>query len=147
MLVPINNLLSPETYLGTYKLRIMCWASNHQNNYRNGPRAHFPFNGFGGKGTFPIGEIELPLSFDMVYLYNTIMGRGSINKFEAAIQGLYLCMKIPGPYGAITIYGDQQIARNIERDFVPGQRNVRCLTIECEDTRSPRTNNGKKINA
>jgi hypothetical protein len=22
----------------------MCWTSNHQNNYRNGPRAHFPFN-------------------------------------------------------------------------------------------------------
>jgi hypothetical protein len=22
----------------------MCWASNHQNNYRNGPRAYFPFN-------------------------------------------------------------------------------------------------------
>jgi hypothetical protein len=22
----------------------MCWASNHQNNSRNGPRAHFPFN-------------------------------------------------------------------------------------------------------
>jgi hypothetical protein len=22
----------------------MCWASNHQNIYRNGPRAHFPFN-------------------------------------------------------------------------------------------------------
>jgi hypothetical protein len=21
----------------------LCWASNHQNNYRNGPRAHFPF--------------------------------------------------------------------------------------------------------
>jgi hypothetical protein len=21
----------------------MCWTSNHQNNYRNGPRAHFPF--------------------------------------------------------------------------------------------------------
>jgi hypothetical protein len=21
----------------------MCWAFNHQNNYRNGPRAHFPF--------------------------------------------------------------------------------------------------------
>jgi hypothetical protein len=68
--------------------------------------------GFGGKGTFPIGKIELPLSFgaapnvrseqvtfdivDMVYPYNTIMGHGSINKFEAAIHGLYLCMKIPG---------------------------------------------------
>jgi hypothetical protein len=22
----------------------MCWAFIHQNNYRNGPRAHFPFN-------------------------------------------------------------------------------------------------------
>jgi hypothetical protein len=22
----------------------MCWASNHQNIYKNGPRAHFPFN-------------------------------------------------------------------------------------------------------
>jgi hypothetical protein len=22
----------------------MCWAFNHQNIYRNGPRAHFPFN-------------------------------------------------------------------------------------------------------
>jgi hypothetical protein len=29
-------------------------------------------------------------------------------------------MKTPGPQGAITIYGDQQAARNIERDFAPG---------------------------
>jgi hypothetical protein len=72
-----------------------------------------PLYGFDGKGTFPVGKIELPLSFgvapnarseqvtfdivDMVYSYNTIMGRGSINKFEAAIHGLYLCMKILGP--------------------------------------------------
>jgi hypothetical protein len=69
-----------------------------------------PLYGFGGKGTFPMGKIELPLSFgvapnarseqitfdivDMVYPYNAIMGQGSINKFEAAIHGLYLCMKI-----------------------------------------------------
>jgi hypothetical protein len=55
-----------------------------------------PLYGFGGKGTFPIGKIELPLSFgvapnarseqvtfdivDMVYPYNAIMGRApSIN--------------------------------------------------------------------
>jgi hypothetical protein len=25
------------------------------------------------------------------------MGRGSLNKIEATIHGLYLCMKIPGP--------------------------------------------------
>jgi hypothetical protein len=81
-----------------------------------------PLYGFGGKGTFPVGKIELPLSFgvapnarseqvtfdivDMVYPYNAIMGRGSINKFETAIHGLYLCMKIPGPQSVITVYGN-----------------------------------------
>jgi hypothetical protein len=81
-----------------------------------------PLYGFGGKGTFPVGKIELPLSFgvapnarseqvtfdivDMVYPCNAIMGRGSINKFEAAIHVLYLCMKIPGPEGTITVYGN-----------------------------------------
>jgi hypothetical protein len=68
----------------------------------------------------------------MVYPYNAIMGQGSINKFEAAIHELYLCMKIPGPQGVITVYGNQQTARNIERDFVPGQRNVHCLTTQRE---------------
>jgi hypothetical protein len=122
-----------------------------------------PLYDFGGKDTSPIDKIKLPLSFgtapnarseqvtfdivDMVYLYNAIMGRGSINKFEAAINGLYLCMKIPGPQGVITIYGDQQAARNIERDFVPGQRNVHCLTTECKDTNSPHTTKNKKLNA
>jgi hypothetical protein len=121
-----------------------------------------PLYGFGGKGTLPIGKIELPLSFgtapnarseqvtfdivNMVYPYNAIMGQGSINNFEAAIHRLYMCMKSPGPQGAITIYGDQHVARNIERDFVPDQRNVHCLTIECEDTSNPRTNKGRKMN-
>jgi hypothetical protein len=107
-----------------------------------------PLYGFGGKGTFPVGKIELTLSFgvtpnarseqvtfdiiDMVYPYNAIMGQGSINKFEAAIHGLYLCMKILGPQGVITVYGNQQTARNIERDFVPGQQNVHCLTAQRE---------------
>jgi hypothetical protein len=107
-----------------------------------------PLYGFGGKGTFPMGKIELPLSFDvapnarseqvtfdivdMVYPYNAIMGRGSINKFEAAIHGLYLCMKIPGPQGMITVYDNQQTVRNIERDFVLGQGNVHCLTTQRE---------------
>jgi hypothetical protein len=68
----------------------------------------------------------------MVYPYNAIMGWGSINKFEAAIHRLYLCMKIPGPQGVITVYGNQETARNIERDFVLGQRNVHCLTTQHE---------------
>jgi hypothetical protein len=57
---------------------------------------------------------------DMVYPYNSIMGRGSINKLEAAIHGFYLCMKIIGPHGTITVYGDQQTVCNIERGFFPG---------------------------
>jgi hypothetical protein len=119
-----------------------------------------PLYGFGGKGTFPVGKIELPLSFgvepnarseqvmfdivDMVYLYNAIMGRGSINTFESAIHGLYLYMKIPGPQGVITVYGDQQTACNIERDFVPGQRNIHCLTAEREGFESQHPVKGKK---
>jgi hypothetical protein len=121
-----------------------------------------PLYGFSGKGTFPVGKIELPLSFgvapnarseqvtfdivDMVYLYNAIMGRGSINKFEAAIHGLYLCMKIPGPQGVITVYGNQQTACNIERDFVPGQRNVHCLTTQREvpEATRPAANENEK---
>jgi hypothetical protein len=121
-----------------------------------------PLYGFGGKGTFPVGKIELPLSFgvapnarseqitfdivDMVYPYNAIMGRGSINKFESAIHELYLCMKISGPQGAITVYGNQQTARNIERDFVPGQRNVHCLTTyrEVSEATRPAANDHEK---
>jgi hypothetical protein len=122
-----------------------------------------PLYGFGGKGTFPVDKIELPLSFgvapntrseqvtfdivNMVYPYNAIMGRGSINKFEAAIHGLYLCMKIPGPQGVITVYGNQQTARNIERDFVLGQRNIHCLTTQREDSEATRPVADKKVKA
>jgi hypothetical protein len=122
-----------------------------------------PLYGFGGKGTFPVSKIELPLSFgvapnawseqvtfdiiDMVYLYNAIMGQGSINKLEMAIHGLYLCMTIPGPQGVITIYGNQQTARNIERDFVPGQRNVHCLTAQREVFERTHLVADEKVNA
>jgi hypothetical protein len=57
----------------------------------------------------------------MVYPYKAILGRGAINAFKVAIHGLYLCMKIPGLRGVITVFRDQQVASNIERDFIPGQ--------------------------
>jgi hypothetical protein len=47
-------------------------------------------------------------------------------------------MKIPGPKGVITIYRDQQVPRNIEIDFVPGQRNIHYLTPDSEDPSDPR---------
>jgi hypothetical protein len=83
----------------------------------------------------------------MVYPYNAIMGRGSINKFEEAIHGLYLCMKIPGPQDAITVNGNQQTACNIERDFVLGQRNVHFLTTQCEVSEATRLAADEKVKA
>jgi hypothetical protein len=54
MLVLRNNVLSLETYLVPWYALFtylahedsinMCWASNHQNTYKNCLRAHFPFN-------------------------------------------------------------------------------------------------------
>jgi hypothetical protein len=75
------------------------------------------------------------------------MGRGSINKFEAAIHFLYVCMKIPGPQGVITVYGNQETVRNIERDFVLGQWNVHCLTTQCEVSEATRPNTDEKVKA
>jgi hypothetical protein len=83
----------------------------------------------------------------MVYPYNVIMGRGSINKFEAAIHVLYVCMKIPGPQGVITVCGNQQTSHNIERDFVPGQRNVHCLMTKSEGFESSRPIAHEKVKA
>jgi hypothetical protein len=55
-LVLKNNSLSLETYLvlsftllthlAHKNSLIMCWTPNHQNTYRNGPRAHFHFSPF-----------------------------------------------------------------------------------------------------
>ena len=39
-------------------------------------------------------------------------------------------MKIPAPAGVITIRGDQQLARDIERGYTPGQKNVHNLRTE-----------------
>jgi hypothetical protein len=76
-----------------------------------------PLYGFGGKGTFSMGKIELPLSFgvapnarseqvtfdivDMVYPYNAIMGRVShpvlkVNRMRT--------MYVPG--SVIHVHGD-----------------------------------------
>ena len=73
------------------------------------------------------------VTFDVVempYPYRAILGRGTINKFEAIVHQLYLCMKIPAPAGVITIRGDQQLARDIERGYTPGQKNVHNLRTE-----------------
>jgi hypothetical protein len=47
-----------------------------------------------------------------------------MNKFDAVIRQQFLCMKIPAPKGVITVFGDQQEARNIEKGHTSGQTNV-----------------------
>ncbi|XP_072146354.1 uncharacterized protein [Setaria viridis] len=105
--------------------------------------ADIPLLGFGGKPVKALGKIALPvlfgdrdnartehITFDVVEMhhpYNAILGRGFITKMDATIRQLYLCMKIPAHKGIITVYGDQQMARNIERGAPLGQKNVHHL--------------------
>jgi hypothetical protein len=58
------------------------------------------------------------------YPYLAIFGRGFMNKFDVVIRQQFLCMKMPAPKGVITVFGNQQEARNIEKGHTPGQTNV-----------------------
>jgi hypothetical protein len=100
----------------------------------------YPLQRFGGKPIKIVGKVSLPVSFgdldnartktftfdvvDIYHPYLAIFGRGFMNKFNAVIRQQFLCMKIPAPKGVITIFGDQQEARNIEKGHTPGQTNV-----------------------
>jgi hypothetical protein len=86
--------------------------------------------GFDGKMIELVGVITLSMSFDVVdmpYPYNSIFGRGLLNTFEAALCSTYLCLKILATFGVISIFGNQQEARNIEKGFAPGHKNVHFL--------------------
>jgi hypothetical protein len=103
----------------------------------------YPLQGFGGKPIKPVGKVSLPVSFedldnartktltfdvvDIYHPYLAIFGRGFMNKFDAVIRQQFFCMKIPTPKGFITMFGDQQEARNIEKGHTPGQTNVHQL--------------------
>jgi hypothetical protein len=56
-------------------------------------------------------------------------------------------MKISGPQGVITVYGNQQTAHNIERDFVLRQQNVHCLTAQHEGFEGTRPTTDEKVKA
>jgi hypothetical protein len=50
----------------------------------------------------------------MKYPYNAIIGRGTLNAFEAILHPAYLCMKIPSEQGNIAIHGSQEAARRVK---------------------------------
>jgi hypothetical protein len=96
--------------------------------------ATHPLCGFGGRQIVALGKITMPVTFgyvhntrtehvvfdivDMEYPYNAIIGRGTLNAFEAILHPAYLCMKIPSEQGPIAVHGSQEAARRVEGSWM-----------------------------
>jgi hypothetical protein len=92
--------------------------------------ATHPLCGFGGRHIVALGKMTMSVTFgyvhntrseqdvfdivDMEYPYNAIIGRGTLNDFEAILHPAYLCMKIPSKQGPIAVHGSQEAARRAE---------------------------------
>jgi hypothetical protein len=95
--------------------------------------ATHPLCGFRGRQIVALGKITMPVTFgfvhntrteqvvfdivDMEYPYNAIIGRGTLNAFEAILHPAYLCMKIPSNQGPIAIHGSQEATRKAEGNW------------------------------
>jgi hypothetical protein len=80
-----------------------------------------------------LGKITMPITFgyvhntrtehvvfdivDMEYPYNAIIGRETLNAFEAILHPVYLCMKIPSDQGPIVVHGSQEAVRKVEGNW------------------------------
>jgi hypothetical protein len=53
----------------------------------------------------------------MDYPYNAIIGRGTLNAFEAILHPAYLCMKISSDQGPIAVHGSQEAARRAKGNW------------------------------
>jgi hypothetical protein len=95
--------------------------------------ATHPLCGFGGRQIVALGKITMPVTFgfvyntrteqvvfdivDMEYPYNAIIGRGTLNAFEAILHPAYLCMKIPSEQGPIAVHGSQEAVRRAKGNW------------------------------
>jgi hypothetical protein len=95
--------------------------------------ATHPLCGFGGMKIAALGKITMPITFDYVhntkteqvvfnivdmdYPYNAIIGRGTLNAFEAVLHPTYLCMKIPSNQGPIAVHGSQKATRRADGNW------------------------------
>jgi hypothetical protein len=87
--------------------------------------ATHPLCGFGGRQIAALGKITMLVTFDFVhntrtehvvfdivdmeYPYNAIIGRGTLNAFEAILHLAYLCMKIPSEQGPLLFMGVRKL--------------------------------------
>jgi hypothetical protein len=92
-----------------------------------------PLCGFGGRQIVTLGKITMPVTFgfvhntrteqvvfdivDMEYPYKAIIGRGTLNAFEAILHPAYLCMKIPSEQGPIAVHGSQEAAKRAKGNW------------------------------
>jgi hypothetical protein len=95
--------------------------------------ATHPLCGFRGRQMVALGKITMSVTFgyihntrteqvvfdivDMEYLDNAIIGRGTLNAFEAILHPAYLCMKIPSKQGPIAAHGSQEAAKRAEGNW------------------------------
>jgi hypothetical protein len=73
----------------------------------------------------------------MLYPYNAIFWRGLLNTFKAALHSAYLCLKVLATFGVITVFGSQKEARNIERGFTLGHKNMHFLREDVDQLEQP----------
>jgi hypothetical protein len=92
--------------------------------------ATHPLCGFGGRQIVALGKITMLVTFgyvhnirteqvvfdivDMDHPYNAIIGRRTLNAFEAIFNPTYLCMNIPSEQGPIDVHGSQEAARRAQ---------------------------------
>ena len=62
---------------------------------------------------------------DMEYPYNAIIGRGTLNAFEAILHPAYLCMKIPSDKGLLLF---MEVRKLPERPKATGQIQKQSIT-------------------
>jgi hypothetical protein len=99
-----------------------------------------PLCGFGGRQIVALGKITMQISFSYVhntrteqvvfdivhmdYPYNAIIGRGTLNAFEAILHPTYMCMKIPSDQGPIAVHGSQEAARRAEGNWTDSSPSI-----------------------
>jgi hypothetical protein len=54
----------------------------------------------------------------MEYPYNAIIGRRTLNAFEAILHPTYVCMKIPSKQGPIAVHGSQEAVGRAEGSWM-----------------------------
>jgi hypothetical protein len=115
----VHNVLV-DTGCATYIIFAKAFRQMQEQDDKIHDATH-PLCGFGGRQIVALGKITMLVTFgyvhntrteqvvfdivDMEYLYNAIIGRGTLNVFEAILHPAYLCMKLPSNQGPIAVHG------------------------------------------